>query len=318
MRPTLSGTGYSLAMAPKQEKRVVLFRRGGAMFSNLWSVTGFLEWAESSGVEPLIDFQTEKPMNYWECTEPRNGWTDYFEQTSPLSLDDVLSSQSYEVFTSRPRGFPTGDYSQSPGYAELFLSRIHLNALMDEYVDQWLAMLRQCSKPLGVHFRGTDMRVAKSHWAPPTGYQMLRTVDLALDTHHFDHIFVATEDDRNLTFLRRRYGSMVVTSDSFRTDKEHKMSRIASPVLQWRYLLGKQVIRDTWLLGHCEGLVSGHSNVSEHAQVLSESRYKINLQIRRPRVDLLGSHSWAIRVTNLARELSTSRFRGVDFQVYSR
>jgi len=318
MCPILAGAGYPCAMATKQEKKVVLFRRGGAMFSNLWSVTGFLKWAESSGVEPLIDFQTEKPMNYWEGAEPRNGWTDYFEQTSPLSLDKILSSESYEVFTSRPRAFPTGDYSQSPNYGEVFLSRIHLNAAMDEYVGQWLAMLRECSKPLGVHFRGTDMRVAKSHWAPPTNYQMLKTIDLALQMNDFDHIFVATEDERNLSFLRRRYGSMVVTSDSFRTDKEHKMSRISSPVLQWRYLLGKQVIRDTWLLGRCEGLVSGHSNVSEHAQVLSRAGYKVNLQIRRPRVDLLGSHPWTIRFTNLARELSTSRFRGVDFQVYSR
>ncbi len=62
------------------------------MFSNLWSVTGFLSWAETEGCEPLVDFQTDTPMNHWESDEPRNAWTDYFEQTSGLDLGDVLKS----------------------------------------------------------------------------------------------------------------------------------------------------------------------------------------------------------------------------------
>jgi hypothetical protein len=44
----------------------------------------------------------------------------------------------------------------------------------------------------------------------------------------------------------------------------------------------------------------------------------VNLQIRRPRVDLLGSAPWMIRFTNLARELTTARISGVDFRVVER
>ena len=298
--------------------RIVIFRRDGAMFSNLWSVTGFLAHAKAEGWHPLVDFQSEKPMNYWESSVPRNGWTDYFHQVSELDLDDVLESGNFEVFSERPTAFPVLEYSQDPAYRELFVSQIHLNEEMTSYVSEWLEMLSTSGSVLGVHFRGTDMRVAKSHLAPPTTFQMLRTIDRALETCHFSHIFVATEDDGNLRALRKRFGKMILTSDSFRTRQSRKLSRMESPVLQWRYILGKQVIRDTWLLAHCDGLVSGHSNVSEHAQVLSGERYRVNFQIRRPRVDAVGSKPWVIRASNFAREISTSRYLGPDFKVLAR
>jgi len=298
--------------------RIAVFRRGGAMFSNLWSVTGFLALAEAEGWHPLIDFQSEKPMNYWESSATRNGWTDYFVQVSELDLNDVLASGKFEIFSERPGVFPISEYSQDPRYREFFVTRIHLNEEMAAYVSEWLKMLAASGTVLGVHFRGTDMKVAKSHWAPPTQFQMLNTIDRALETGDFAHIFVATEDDGNLQAIRKRFGKMVFTSDSFRTRETRKLSRMESPVLQWRYLLGKQVIRDTWLLGHCDGLVSGHSNVSEHAQVLAGGRYRVNFQIRRPRVDVVGSQAWMIRATNFAREYSTSRFLGPDFRVLER
>lgn len=257
-------------------------------------------------------------MNYRDSIQPRNAWTDFFEQTSSVSLEEVLSSGNFELFTSRPRAFPPGDYSQVDGYRELFLKRIRLNPEMANYVDEWVSMLAQCKDVLGVHFRGTDMTVAKSHLAPPTKYQMHVTIDRALEMGQFETIFVATEDQSNLDTLRRRYGQKVVTSDSFRTTERRKLSRMDSPILQWKYLLGKQVIRDTWLLGQCDGLVSGHSNVSEHAQVLAGDRYRVNLQIRRPRVDVLGSKKWIIRLTNTVREMTTSRIVGRDFQIVAR
>lgn len=298
--------------------RIAVFRRGGAMFSNLWSVTGFLAWAESEGWNPLVDFQTEKPMNYWESTLPRNGWTDYFAQVSNLALDEVLDSGNFTIYSERPTTFPIAEYSQDPNYRRLFVERIHLNDEMSAYVSQWLEMLSQSGPVLGVHFRGSDMKVAKSHWAPPTKFQMLRTIDEALEASNFTHILAATEDEGNLQALRKRYGRAILTTDSFRTKETRKLSRMDSPILQWRFLLGKQVIRDTWLLAHCDGLVSGHSNVSEHAQVLAGVRYRVNFQIRRPRVDILGSNPWIIRATNALREYTTSRFSGPDFKVIVR
>jgi hypothetical protein len=93
---------------------------------------------------------------------------------------------------------------------------------------------------------------------------------------------------------------------------------MSSNVLEWRYVLGMQVIRDAWLLARCQGLVSGSSNVSEHAQVINGNRYAVNYQIRRPRVDIAGSAPWQISVTNSLRFWTTSRFHGPDFKIIDR
>jgi hypothetical protein len=296
-------------------EEVVLLRPAGAMFSSLWNVVGFTKWCKLEGKTPLVDLLTVRPMNTFRSVPARNSWTEYFHQLSSLSLEEVLESGEYSIYDRRPVSFAVHDYSGDTDYRETFHQTIKLSPRTQSYIDLWLDFLRQEGDVLGVHMRGTDMKIAKSHLAPPTTFQTLKMVDMALGRRNFDAIFVASEDERELAKIRKRYGKRIVTSDSFRTHLRQKMTRMDSPVLQWPYLLGLQVLRDTWMLAHCEGLVSGHSNVSEHAQVIRNRPYSVNLQIRRPRVDIFGSSKAAIIVTNFLRDISVSRYEGKDFKI---
>jgi hypothetical protein len=300
------------------EKKTGLFRGGGAMFSNIWGATCFLRWATANSLTPVIDFQSVPQVNRRD-TSSSDAWADYFEPVSALSVEDALADSDVVVF-SAPRGtqFPTTEYSQIPEYREIFTKNIRLNPMMSDYVALWTSFLDERGPALGVHARGTDMRKAKSHLAPPENHQLFRLVDKALERGGFDSIFVASEDERSLGAFVRRYGPRIITTDSFRTAKRKKLSRMSSNVLEWRYVLGMQVIRDAWLLARCQGLVSGSSNVSEHAQVINGNRYAVNYQIRRPRVDIAGSAPWQISVTNALRFWTTSRFVGPDFKIIDR
>jgi hypothetical protein len=297
---------------------LALFRGAGGMFSNIWHVVGFVEWCRMNGKKPLVDLRSVRAMNYWSGTEPRNSWTEYFAQVSDADLELALDLNNFEVFQGRPEAFPVSEYSTDLRYRKAFRDTIALSERSLAFIDPWLEFLSQEGRVLGVHMRGSDMKIAKSHWAPPTNFQIFQLVDEAMERGGFDAIFVASEDEKALTKIHARYGKRVLTSDSFRTRTKRKLTRTPSPVLQWPFLLGLQVIRDAWMLSRCEGLVSGHSNVSEHAQVLRSVPYSINLQIRRPRVDILGSSRLSIAATNLLREASVSRFRGPDFKVIDR
>lgn len=288
------------------------------MFSNLWETTCFLRWADANSLTPVIDFQTVLPMNYRNRPHS-DGWADYFEPVSSVSVAAAIADPATVVYSS-PRGtqFPVYEYSQIAEYRELFAQYIRLNAMMSDYVALWTSFLDERGSALGVHARGTDMRIAKSHLAPPENHQLFVMVDKALDRAHFDSIFVASEDEKSLAAFVKRYGQKVVTTDSFRTPQRKKLSRMSSNVLDWRYVLGIQVIRDAWLLAHCHGLVSGSSNVSEHAQVINGNRYAVNYQIRRPRVDIAGSSPLQISATNALRYRTTSRWIGPDFKVLDR
>lgn len=296
-----------------------VFRRGGAMFSNLWAVTSFISWATKAGHRPVIDFQTSEPLNRKTHPAQSDAWTDYFAPISEVDLDSVLARDDTVYFQGRPGEFPVHEYSQHAGYRAVFDRHIRLNEVMAAYVGQWQGFLSGHGVALGVHARGTDMKIARSHQAPPELHQLFFMVDHALELRNFDCIFLASEDEKSFSAFVRRYGTRLVTSDSFRTKHRKKLSQMDSSVLEWRYVLGMQVLRDAWLLSSCTGLVSGSSNVSEHAQVIKGEPYDVNLQIRRPRVDIIPGGLGAIQVTNALRYWTSSRIRGgPDFRVVDR
>lgn len=300
-----------------ENRPLAVFARGGAMFSNLWAVVGFLAWAEKNDRTPVVSFTNATPSNRWVGDSEREGWSDYFNPVSDADWRDLRAESAYE-FTHRPTEFPIQEYSTSSEFRRLFHKYISLNSRSVDYLKPWAEAISGYPKVLGVHIRGTDMRVAKSHWAPPTLFQIGKTVDDALSRADFSHLLVATEDERALRFMARRYGERVITTDSLRTSTAKKLVHLSSSIPQYRYFLGLQVLRDAWLLASCAGLVSGHSNVSEHVQVIAEHPFEVNLQIRRPQVDVLGGHPLQIRATNLARELTTSRWAGPDFRIVDR
>lgn len=289
------------------------------MFSNLWAATSFISWATKTGLTPVIDFRRSEPMNRRVHGAGSDGWLDYFQPVSDVDGDTARGRADTVFFEGRPGEFPVHEYSQSAEYCAVFGEHIRLNPVMAAYVAQWHELLAGYGRALGVHARGTDMKTAKSHQSPPELHQLFALVDDALNLASFDALFVASEDEGSLAGFIRRYGSRVVTTDSFRTRQNRKLSRMESNVLEWRYVLGMQVLRDAWLLAACDGLVSGSSNVSEHAQVIKGGPYAVNFQIRRPRVDIVGSGRGLIRVTNALRFATTSRFRGgPDFRVLDR
>ena len=300
-----------------ENRRVAVFSRGGAMFSNLWAVVGFLAWAEKNGHTPVVSFANSTPSNRWVGDPGREGWTDYFDPVSGVDWREPGADEVYE-FAHRPDEFSIQDYSTDTEFRRVFHKYISLNARSREYMRPWVEAILGYPKVLGIHMRGTDMKVAKSHWAPPTLFQFAKTVDHALSRSDFSHLLVATEDDRALRFMTKRYGERVITTDSLRTSTTQKLVHLSSSIPQYRYFLGLQVLRDAWLLAKCSGLVSGHSNVSEHVQVIARDPFEVNLQIRRPQVDVLGGRPLQIRVTNLLREFTTSRLAGPDFKVIDR
>jgi hypothetical protein len=206
----------SKGLAVPKTKKIGLYRRDGAMFSNLWEATCFLRWAQANKLTPVVDFQSSQPMNRRDAPHS-DAWGDYFEPVSAISVADAVADPDVVLYSS-PRGtqFPVHEYSQDPEYRTLFTKYIRLNPMMTDYVALWSGFLEERGSALGVHARGTDMRTAKSHLAPPEDHQLFRMVDKALERSNFDSIFVASEDERSLTGFVKRYGSLVVTTDSFR------------------------------------------------------------------------------------------------------
>jgi hypothetical protein len=250
------------------------------MFSILSSVLGHLRIAQTLGATPVIDFENF-PSTYSE-PDPvggtRNAWEYYFQPVSPFSLDEAYGSAKVLVCDGgHPRG-TTMSVSGDPTLLEVFDKHVVLNASTRDYLDARLAEDLVGSNTLGIHYRGQEMRTARSHPFPPTLSQVFRSATCCLDAGTFERIFLLTEGAEYAEAFTQEFGDLVRFTGSYRAFKANAYTTY--PRSQHKYLLGLEVLTDMLLLSECGGLISGSSNVSEMAILLNRGRYRVNHQIR--------------------------------------
>jgi hypothetical protein len=133
-------------------------------------------------------------------------------------------------------------------------------------------------KVLGVHFRGQEQKTMPYHPLSPTLAQMFAAIDESIAKHNFTRIFVASEDQDYVDAILNRYPDLAITLPHFRTRSPVNAYRI-NPRPMHKYLLGKEILFDAFVLASCDGLVSSTSNVTEFARAYNNGRYLTDLVI---------------------------------------
>lgn len=106
---------------------------------------------------------------------------------------------------------------------------------------------------------------------------MIRYCDELIKRFKIDRIFMVTEDQGYLDLFKNKYGDRLLHTGSFRTinTNAYKMN----PRDNHRYMLGLEVLVDTFLLSKCVGLLCGDSNVSQLARFINNGKYEFVYQI---------------------------------------
>jgi hypothetical protein len=126
---------------------------------------------------------------------------------------------------------------------------------------------------------------------------MFAAIDMAISDHGFNRIFVASEDLDYVEAVLNRYPQIAITLPHFRTRAPINAYRIL-PREKHKYLLGKEILFDTFILSACNGLVSSTSNVTEFARAYNNGNYKLDLVIdnglnaANPKV---ARHLWSVK-----------------------
>lgn len=115
---------------------------------------------------------------------------------------------------------------------------------------------------VGVHLRGTDLWYAPR--VPAESYPPY--VDRLIEEMPDARLFVATDREQLLEFMRRRYGDRVIAQDCLRsrTLKNAQVSKGRNPAEQ-----GEEILRDALLLSRCSVIVKGPSAIPEFACYLN-------------------------------------------------
>ena len=242
-----------------------------------------LYFADKIGFSPIVD--------NWDCCAyeeavPINGsynvFEYYFKPLSSISLVEALDSQSVIVTSNNNMDLiikecnsswyhPNNLFFDKMGY--LFQKYIHLNDIVKEKMDNDIQGVLSSKNVLGIHFRGSDYSInANGHPVALTIEDYYPIIEFALQEYRFDRIFIATDDLSALKKLEARYQQITYYADVSRTEGNTSVAFLKNERINHKYLLGYEVLRDSYTLASCAGLIAGDSQVSIAARINKRSR----------------------------------------------
>ncbi len=278
---------------------------GRGLFSLVSSVVCHLHLAARHGLTPIVDLR-DTPSEYKDqqfilndSQRRTNPWEFYFQPVSSLGLD---GDHGYRTVLASGKGFPAGYprkmlISHIQALRDIAATRIRPAADIASELALARAGILEGNRVLGVHVRGQEQKVTPYHPLSPTHEQIFAAIDRAIAEYGFNRILVVSEDQDCIDMVMKRYLDKAVAMPHFRTRSPINAYRI-HPRPMHKYLLGKEILIDTFLLSECDGLVSSTSNVTEFARARNNGRYQVDLVIdnglnaANPRI---ARHLWAIK-----------------------
>jgi hypothetical protein len=120
---------------------------------------------------------------------------------------------------------------------------------------------------LGVHIRLTDM----NKWHPEHGIfnlsDFINKIDIELNEHEYDKIFIASDNHESLFKLRKIYGDKIIyNADSIRSEKE--TDGVLTDFTNKKYW--EDSFLDMLLLSECKTLIHRVSNVANFSKIYSK------------------------------------------------
>jgi hypothetical protein len=290
------------------ENLIYIIRQNGSgrgLFSLVSSTLCHLHLAERYGLTPVVDFRYTKTeyddRQFMETDrfKRQNPWDFFFEPVSSFSCESSFENRT--VLASSV-GFPDGYprkmlVSHVQELRDIAVKYIRVAPDLAEELEKTKREILSGYRVLGVHFRGQEQKTMPFHPLSPTLAQMFSAIDIAISDHGFNRIFVASEDLDYVDAVLSRYPEKAITLPHFRTRAPINAYRIL-PREKHKYLLGKEILFDTFILSACDGLVSSTSNVTEFARAYNNGRYKLDLVIdnglnaANPKV---ARHLWSIK-----------------------
>lgn len=269
------------------------YPRGAGFFSNYLCVLSHIAYAMEMKYIPVVDMK-RYPTLYSERTEingTRNAWEYYFHQPEDCSLKAAYRSNNYILsesgFQEQGGRFLSGAYmfplEDGVTFYHPMCRRVGIRRFLEEELEaESRALSLTEKKTLGIHIRGTDMS-GGGYGNHPVSAGLQSYIDmtekLIRDDGEIQQIFLATDEEKAEKCFKEHFGAMVRTTRAYRAKGDTTRGIHYSAVegrkrKNHNYLLGKEVIKDAYLLSKCDKLICGFSNVASVAIIWNHNRYE--------------------------------------------
>lgn len=219
-----------------------------AVFSSVISVLNFYETGNFSGLKIDLDgglyLDTEKGPNWWEY---------FFE---PIELGDSESTKYIfngpEILHFVGSGFTI---DRKRGY-DLIQKYIHVKPNIQAEVDEFVSKKFKDHFVIGIHHRGTD-KILEAPLVPfARTLETLNKLIVSLPNSSSKKlkVYVATDQQAFLDYLRSIYPSLIISSN-FARSKDNKSLHGTPGFYKNNYQKGKEALIDCLLLSRCNMLI---------------------------------------------------------------
>ena len=242
------------------------------MFSNVHYVILQMIYAEKKGYSPIVDMKYF-PTIYNEndkVFETYNSWEYYFKNYGNIGIDNIYKYFNYKFSDEKSVDTSRIKKNLYKEYKKKLINLVFKKNIINE-VERFIKKKFSKGKILGVHFRGSDQKIAALHPFPPTLKQMFELTDKIMKKKEYKYIFLVTEEEDYFQEFKKKYGKKLITYDHFRSKNDiFKNSKRKNH----RYLLGYETIINMILLSRTQHLLHSNSNLSAMAVHISKKKIK--------------------------------------------
>ena len=242
-----------------------------------------LKICEENGYIPVVDFSFYKNVGL-ETNEVGkvNPWEYYFEQPTMYSTKAVYHAANVIIGNAdlqRPDYDAwINDINILRENCRIYEKYIHINKRIEKKARNiYTNLIGTEWRTLGCTYRGTDYRHRKAvdEYKQPTMEELIRKAQELMDEWLCDHIFLSTEDmgaveefkkvfeDKLVYVERMRYPSDVAVTVTYKFDREQDL-----------YYKGEEYLIDTYILAHCNCLLSSRVGGLFPALFMNNLRYE--------------------------------------------
>ena len=269
---------YKLSSFGNRNKKLIFYvikrNIGSGFFSNLFFVLNHIRVAEKFNFIPVIDmknFKTiynENSKNY----KNKNFWEVYFKKISKYELKDVYKSNNV-VFSGNSLPSDTVFDWNKNNLRKIYQKYIKINKKFLSKKNNFVKKNFK-QKILGVHFRGTSYKIARSHSLQPNLKIMTNLINSLIKKYNYKKIFLITEELAYFDSLKNEFKDKLIFYESYRSYKDDAFKNY--PRKNHRYKLGEEILIETLILSECHGLISNTTNVEKAARFISQKKQMIH------------------------------------------
>ena len=270
--------GYELSSFGNDNKKLIFYviKRdvGSGFFSNFFFVLNHIRIAQKFNLIPVVDMKNFKTIynDKSKKYKNKNFWEVYFKKITKYDLKEVYKSNNV-IFSTNFLPPDTVFEWNKKNLREIYKKYIKINPKFLLKKNYFIKKNFK-QKTLGVHFRGTSYKKARSHSFQPNLKIMIDLINSLVKKNNYKKIFVITEEQIYLDGLKEKFKDKLIFYESYRSYKDDAFKKY--PRKDHRYKLGEETLIETLILSECDGLISNTTNIEKAARFISQKKQKIH------------------------------------------